>query len=319
MTNKSLKNIDLNFIFTVILKYKFFYLILSLSIFLLLYLYENYSQNNTNFYSLKFNISVNFDEDTYIDKLTRLKTLEDKDSLTNQLLNKISDIFNEVKTNSIQILIDEFTNKKIFTNLFKENNINLEFDDDFIEYSVKTVDIFSTEQSVYLQLKFKSLNNNITPELSEKIIENLVLSQEKKYQDYLIEKFQNDYSRLLSVFDTEERIRNNKLDFYQSYIKNFEDDKISNTVYFELLSKITDAEARLKFINFIKLNYLETFEAIQSTIKLPKYKVSEIDYNFIKKNQNNKIIPFLIFSFIISFVVLIFYELLRSIKLSQNN
>ncbi len=317
MTNKSLKNIDLNFIFTVILKYKFLYLILSVSIFLFLYLYENYSQKNTNFYSLKFNINVIFNEDIYIDKLTRLKTLEESDSLTNQLLNNLSNNFREVKKNSIQILINDFTNQKNLSKLYKENNINLEFDDNFIEHTVKKVDIFSTDQSVYLQLKFKSESNNISRELSKKIIKNLVLSQEKKYQDYVFEKFEKDYSKLLSIFDAEERIRNNELSFYESYIKKFEDK--NNLAYFELLSKITEVEARLKFINFTKQNYLETFESIKLTIELPKYKVGELDYDFVQKNKNNKIIPFLIFSFIISLVLLIIYEVVRYIKLNQNN
>ena len=44
MTNKTLKNIDLNFIFNVILKYKIIFILIGISIFIALYTYENYTK-----------------------------------------------------------------------------------------------------------------------------------------------------------------------------------------------------------------------------------------------------------------------------------
>ena len=233
MTNKTLKNIDLNFIFNVILKYKIIFILIGISIFIALYTYENSTKTSSNYYSLKFNINVNFDEDIHIDNFVKLKTLENNDSLTNQLLNSLSEDFNQIRKTSIDVLINEFSNRMNVIKFFQENKINIILNDDYVHFTKKE-DIFSKNGIVSIELNLAT-ENNISIDLIEQKIQDFILIQEK-IQNYINEKFETDSSRLLSLFDTEASIRNNELLFqklYKNLMKKYSQD---NLVYVDLLN-----------------------------------------------------------------------------------
>ena len=317
MTNKTVKNIDINFIFNVILKNKFIFILIGIIIFSALYTYENSTKTSSNYYSLKFNINVNFDEDIHIDNFVKLKTLENNDSLTNQLLNSLSEDFNQLRKTSIDVLINEFSNRMNVIKFFQENKINIILNDDYVHFTKKE-DIFSKNGIVSIELNLAT-ENNISIDLIEQKIQDFVMILEEKYQNYINKKFDTDSSRILSLFDTETSIRNNELLFYQDYLKKFDKDfNQNNLVYVDLLNKITLLEARLKSINFTKLNYSSTFDSIKKDIVLPKYEIIKNNYNVKKDDKANKIIPYLIF-LLLSLFLLIIYEIFRNLKLSNNN
>lgn len=320
MTNKSFKNIDLYFIFTVILKYKFVFFFLGIFIFSLFYFFENNTQENKNFYSLKFKVYVIFDEDIHLNNLIKLKTLEGGESYINELLSSVSNDFSEIKKTLIQVLINNFNNKKNISKAFENKNIFVDFGEEFFVYSLNKSDIFSNEEAINIEIKFFSDSENINENIAEKTIKEMISFQEKKYQEYVFENFKNDTSRILSLFVVEEEMKINEIDFYLSYIQKIKDNELSKNLSFELLSKIAETEAKLKSIQFSKLNFMKIFKLIESNLDLPEYELDKINYRYTETNKNfNKIIPYLIFSFLLSLVLLIIFEIIKNIKLNKNH
>ena len=234
------------------------------------------------------------------------------------MLNSLSEDFNQIRKTSIDVLINEFSNRMNVIKFFQENKINIILNDDYVHFTKKE-DIFSKNGIVSIELNLAT-ENNISIDLIEQKIQDFVMILEEKYQNYINKKFDTDSSRILSLFDTETSIRNNELLFYQDYLKKFDKDfNQNNLVYVDLLNKITLLEARLKSINFTKLNYSSTFDSIKKDIVLPKYEIIKNNYNVKKDDKANKIIPYLIFSFLLSLFLLIIYEIFRNLKLSNNN
>ena len=135
--------------------------------------------------------------------------MENNDSLTNQLLNSLSEDFNQIRKTSIDVLINEFSNRMNVIKFFQENKINIILNDDFVHFTKKE-DIFSKNGIVSIELNLAT-ENNISIDLIEQKIQDFVMILEEKYQNYINKKFDTDSSRILSLFDTETSIRNNEL------------------------------------------------------------------------------------------------------------